>query len=269
MGYQAPAFMVLHPASELAIAKVTARPNVTAFSDDSKRALIDSRQGELASFTATGADAGVEFSYVDTSIPRVNRAVIPAGHNLDGFSLDIISDDDGPTFPSAFVRSSGTVSGSGVIDRGFSIITTDEDWLFQLPGSAAETFTLGEFWLGERKALTTNDGRVAQGFVRTFEHAVSEEEFGGRTASLETAPSRRKFSLLIRDLDPTAADFATLEEVILQGRAKPFWYWTPDSTDTGPYLVKLTGAAGRVQTSDIPKTFMRYEVQLEMLEQVT
>ncbi len=261
--------MVLHPASELAIAKVTARPNVTAFSDDSKRALIDSRQGELSSFTATGTNAGVVFSFVDTSIPRVNRVVIPSGHTLDGFTLDIFSDDDTPGFPSAVSRSSTSISGTGVIDLSFSIVTTDVDWLFQLPGSAAETFTLGEFWLGERKTLTFGDGRVDPVFERSYVHAVSDEEFGGRTASLETAPVRRRFTLTIRDLDPSGTDYATLEDVANAGPAKPFWYWTPDSTDTGPYLVKLVGAARRVQGSSVPLNSIRYEVQLEMLEQVT
>ncbi len=268
MTYQAPAFMVAHPASLLAIAKFTTR-NSTAFTDDSKRSLIDSKQSEAAAFTATTTNAGFAIDFATTSAAgSVNRCVIPAGHNFDGETLQIISDNSGSSLPSPSVRSSASVSGAGIIDRSFGSVPADRYWGLQITTSGAEVFSLSEFWLGNRKALTTNDARVDPGSERDYEHDVTEEDFGGHTVSLELSPPRRRFSLKIRGLDPAQADFAKLDEVIRDGRTNPFWYWTPDSTDTGPYLVKLTRSAVRRQTFTKPMTKLFYEVDLEMLEQL-
>lgn len=266
MSYRNPAFMVAHPAASLPIASIT--PRDSTISDDSKRALIDSRQGELASFTATWTSSGF---FIDFGSPAgagtVNRALVPAGHNFDTRTLVVLS---GPNAGSVTVRDSTIQSGSGVIDFSFADITSDQVWLFNAGGvSISDVFTLGEFWLGEYKELTYGDGRVDPGFEREYQHDVVEAEFGGRTTSLELSPPRRKFSLQVRGLDPDEADFATLEEVVASGPAKPFWYWPPDDTEPGPFLVKLTRSAKRVQGGRSPSVHMRYEVELEMLEQVT
>lgn len=268
MTYQAPAFMVAHPASRLPLSAISTK-NVSVFTDDSKRALIDSKQSETGSFTSTNIQSGIVFSWVGLSPPRVNRIVIPAGHTFDGFTVQAFSDDDTPNFPSSLQRYSQAQTGAGIIDMAFSLVTTDIDWIVRVLDSVnLDVFSLSEIWLGERKALTTNDARVDPGAERDYEHDVTEEDFGGHTASLELSPPRRRFSLKIRGLDPAQADFAKLDEVIRDGRTSPFWYWTPDTTDTGPYLVKLTRSAVRRQTFSKPMTKLFYEVDLEMLEQL-
>ncbi len=273
MTYQDPAFMVAHSAASLPIAKITNLSSSVPLTDDGKRALIDSRQGELGVYTAGGANVGIVFSWDGTglALPVVDRLVIPAGHGYDGFTLAVFSDDDTPNFPSAVSQFSDVISGSGVIDIVFATPVTDHvDFLLRVVDSVAtDVFQLGELWLGARKVLTLNDARVQTGFERSYAHNAIEDEFGGRTVSLELSPPRRNFSLKVVGLDPAGADFATLDEVIRDGRSSPFWYWTPDSTDTGPYLVKLTNSAKRMQTSPVPQKFMRYEVELEMLEQLT
>ncbi len=269
MSYQNPAFMVAHPMASRSISDISAR-NSGSFTNDSKRALIDSRQGEVAEFTATAANAGFALNFGSISgSGTVNRCVIPAGHNFGGETLEVISYNSGVALPSPTVRSTGAVGASELVDRSFADVIGDRYWGLQISTSLAETFSLTEFWLGNRMELSQGDARIDQGFEREYEHDLAEDNFGGRTTSLELSPARRKFSLRIRDLDPSGADFAALENVIRDGRSKPFWYWTPDSTDTGPYLVKLTRAARRKQSSKVPTTFSRYEMDIDMLEQVT
>lgn len=271
MSYQNPAFMVSHPASAIAIAAITTR-NSTALTDDSKRALIDSRVGLLGSFTASGVDAGFAIDLgTTTAADGANRVVVPAGHNFAGETLEIISDTSGATLPSPVVEDTIAVGAgsAAVLDFAFAAVTGARYWGLQVQTSLSETFSLGEFWLGERKALTTGDGRVDPGFDSEYEHDLNQEDFGGRTATLELSPARRVFTLSVRGLDPANADFATLDEVMRLGRSKPFWYWTPDSTDPGPYLVRLTRAAKRTQGSKVPAALMQYEVDLEMMEELT
>jgi hypothetical protein len=155
------------------------------------------------------------------------------------------------------------------VEVAFPSNITDRWWFFQSGTTGTETFTLGEFWIGNRKALTAGDSAIETGFAREYVHNVSEDNFGGRTATLELSPVRRTFSLQVQNLDPSGTDFATLDEVMRDGRTKPFWYWTPDSTDTGPYLVKLISAATRAQSSSVPIKSSRYAVALEMIEQIT
>lgn len=269
MAFQQPAFMVAHPASALAIAAITAR-NSGTFTDDSKRALIDSRQGEAAAFTATGANAGFAIDFGTTSAAgSVNRCVIPAGHAFGGETLEIISDNSGVTLPSPSIRSTQAVVGSDVLDYSFGPVTADRYWGLQVTTSAAEVFTLGEYWIGNRKALTSGDAMIDPSWTREYADNLRSDSFAGRDVTLELSPPRRAFSLHIRNLDPAGTDFATLEEVILAGRSSPIWYWTPDSTDTGPYLVRLSRAARREQMSDVPSVSVRYEVRLELVEQLT
>lgn len=263
MGYTSPAFMVAHPSAEIALDKITPRPAATAFSDDSKRALTDRRQGEFAQFTATGSAAGVEFEYATD--PRANRVVIPAGHTFNGFVLDIFSDDN-PAFSSATNRSSTSISGSSVIDLTFSLVTNESNWLFHV-NSTTEVFTLGEFWLGERVPIATAD--VQPFFEREWVHRVANQVIGGRDLSLELTPPRRRFGLSLRYVDPGSADFTILEEVLRLGVSTPFWYWPPDTTDPGPYLVKLERSARRKQERVAPQVTISYSIDLVMIEQST
>lgn len=265
MTYQAPAFMVAHPTSKLVLADITPF-NASSISDDSKRAWIDSKQGELGSLTADSVFGGMAVDYSVSFADTINRCVIPNGHNLASRTMRLSS---GTVLGSLTLLDSIVPSGGEILDFSFSSVSSHQFWnLLDQFSVNLDILSFSEFWIGNRKALNVNDARVATGFERSYEHDVTEAEFAGRTAVLELAPARRKFSLLIRDLDPSATDFATLDEVIRDGRANPFWYWTPDTTDTGPYLVKLTRSATREQRSSVPMKSVRYEVELEMLEQL-
>jgi len=266
MGYQQPAFMISHPASAIAISDVSARGSTTALSDDSKRALIDSRQGEQASFTAAGSDAGVEFDLL--TAPTINRWVIPAGHTMNQISGNWqLYSDDNSSFSSGSLRLNEAISGTGVFDGVVLTTTTERYWLFQALTTTTQTFTLGEFWIGERVAISS--GYVQPGFRSEWEHHIAEDVIGGRDIALELTPPRRRFSLEIRYVVPATSDALILEEILRLGRSTPFWYWTPDDTDTGPYLVKLEASATRAQESAAPQAQIAYTVSLTMIEQTT
>lgn len=267
MSYQNPAFMVAHPASEIAVAEVNPI-NAAAISNDDRRAFIDGRQGEFGTFTPNALNGAIQFDF--GSAVAYNRCVIPKNHiGIAGESVSMTRSASATHSPMTIEGFPASVVAGEVVDFAVDDTTTDRYWAFQVNDAISVDISLGEIWFGDRIELTAGDGRVDSGFDRSYEHDVAEESFGGRTASLELSPARRKFSLRVRDLDPTGTDFATLEEVIRDGRTNPFWYWTPDDTDTGPYLVKLTRSATRKQSSKVPLTYSRYEVGLEMLEQVT
>jgi len=269
MAYTQPAFMVAHPLSELALSAFSLVA-ATGLSDDSKRALGDSRQGELAQYTASGPDAGfiVDFSAVFTTF-IVNRCVIPAGHTYDTYRLQLFSDDN-IGFASAITQFDiNPITGAGVIDQAMATPTTTElFWLLRAPGSiAADVFSLGELWLGERVALSAAD--VQPLFKQDYTRNVATDVIGGRDVALELTPPRKQFTLGIRYVEPGSADWDILEEVLRLGRTTPFWYWPPDSTDPGPYLVKLDAEGSRAQENVVPRSGIHYSVRLSMTEQTS
>jgi hypothetical protein len=266
MGYQQPAFMISHPASLIGLADITLRPNTIDLSDDSKRAFIDSRQGEQGSFTGTGALAGVTFDLGASPGQTINQWILPAGHNLAGNQWDLFSKDAAGAGTFRVIQ---TITGTDVGDFYFPTLeTTDAEWrLFNGDGSATKTYTFGEFWLGDRVAISS--GYVQPGFTNEWEHHIAEDVIGGRDIALELTPPRRRFSLEIRYVVPATSDALILEEILRLGRSTPFWYWTPDDTDTGPYLVKLEDSATRAQESAAPQAQIAYTVSLTMIEQTT
>lgn len=266
MGYTSPAFMVAHPLSTLPLSAIT-ELGISAMTDDSKRAITDHRQGELGSWTASGAAAGVWYSFDGFTLPRVDRCIVPAGHTFNGFRLELLSDDD-VGFGSSANQFSEVISGSAVIDMVFSLLTDHVEWLLRVNDSVNnDVFTLGEFWIGERVPIATAD--VQPFFDREWIHRVAKRVIGGRDLSLELTPPRRRFGLSLRYVDPGSADFTILEEVMRLGVSKPFWYWPPDSTDPGPYLVKLERSATRRQERVAPQVTISYSIDLVMIEQTT
>lgn len=267
MAYQNPAFMVAHPLSGLAISDITT-DRTDPVSDENKRAWIDSRQGELGSWTVVASPSdtfsGPDFDTSGIS-SVVDWCVIPAGHTFDGVQISIVSDAGG----GGVSRAAPSVTGASVLDLALGGPWTDHiKWGFDIvPASEFQTFGMGEFWVGQKVTITNAD--VQPGFTLEWVHQINETVMGGRDVAVEIAPPRRRFTLSLRYVDPADSDFTILEEVIRLGRSAPFWYWTPDSTDTGPYLVKLTAAAGRVQESSAPQAGIFYLVDLTMIEQTT
>jgi len=252
--------MILDPTTQIAL-----RFSMT-FSNDSKRALIDSRVGQVASWTATAANAG--FSYDMGSIPTVtmNRLVIPAGHTLGTWPLRLFSDDN-VNFTSATLLGALTAAaGSGVIDMPFQTPGSERYFAFQIVGSSAEIFTAHEAWLGVYEQLSST-AAIDPSFESGWQSQLVESLYPGGVATLEVAAPRRTFTLNVRNITSASADYTILESLIQNGRARPFWYWPPDDTDAGPYLVKLDADVSKAQEFAAPSVSIRYRYEMRMTEQ--
>jgi hypothetical protein len=257
--------MIAHPGAGRGLDHTT-QVGASAITASSKRSLTDSRQGEKAQWVATSAFAGFVIDMgSDTAADPVNQCVLPAGHTLDGYQISLIS---GPGIGSMISRTARVITGAAVIDMAISERNGDRSWGLQVVDSVAtDSFLLGEFWVGERVEIA--NAYVQPAFSREYAYQVAEDVIGGRDVTLQIAPPRRRFSLSIRYVVPGTDDDAILEEVIANGRTAPFWYWTPDAADTGPYLVKLSGEPSRIQETRAPQAGIAYAVSLEMIEQTT
>lgn len=264
MAYRQPAFMVGHPAA--AVTDFTldyAVINGTMATEDRRRS-IDYRQGLLALLVANGTSPAASVDFGASYSGTVNRFVIPAGHDFSGEDIDIYDAGDW-SFTTATLLASGTPSDSGVFDLSVTS-STRRYWRFLLDGTySSQDFYFGELWWGEYVQLSAS-AAVNPRFDSGLQYSVFEETIGGGEFSVEFAPPRRRFSLSVANLDPSGADYSILDDVLQTGGSEPFWYWPPDDTDPGPYLVRLTDRQRRRQDFAAPSVSVAYTVSLEMIE---
>lgn len=269
MTYRSPAFMVRHWASEALVdpaTQIVARPNTAAISNDSKRSLIDYRVGQVASWTATSTNAGFYYDFLATPSVTFNRAVIPAGHTLGGWPLRWYSDDNTGFTTATLLDGYTPPSTSAVIDFDFGAPGAERYIAFQIATSGTETFTCSEAWIGVYEQLGA-DPFVDPTFSNSWVSQIVENPYPGGTSSLELAPPRRRFTLNCSNVTGGSSDYTILDSVARYGRAKPFWYWPPDTIDPGPFLVKLDVDAERAQEFQAPQVSSRYRYAFRMTEQ--
>lgn len=259
MSYQQPAFMVNHPAAALSAASITDSQLTTA----AKRSLIDFRVGDLAvhsiasSVHTTQIDFGSAWGH--------NRLVIPAGHNLEGETFQVYSDDNSG-MTSATLQATSSSSPAGVIDLTMGTPSPAERyWQVNWPSTSA-AWEIPEIWYGARTQLTS-PAVVDPTFEASYVSQTISVDYPGGRADIELAPPRRLFSLEVQDVDPSGADYAILVAIAQTGQAFPFWYWPPDSLDPGPYLVKLVDDVQIEQDFSAPLVAIRYTVSLALIEQ--
>jgi len=264
MTYRSPAFMVDNLLSAITdVANdVDEATNTSTLTNDERRKFIDGRQGVFGIYTATGVDAGVRVDTLAIPSPAANRLVIPSGHDFDTETFEVLH-DDGLTLPSPTTASSAAVSGSGVIDRTLSS-GNERYWGFQLSTSSARTYTCAGYWLGVYEQLSTA-AAVQPGWQNGFVSQVIETEYPSGIAAVELAAPRRQFSLEVRDIDPSGSDYTILDSV-LQARGRSFWYWPPDDTDEGPFLVRLASEPTRRQEFKAPQQGLRYKFAFDFVE---
>lgn len=274
MGYTQPAFMVNGLQLGLGTSAITAR-NASAMSTAGKQAVTDGRAGVLASVTATGSNGGFVFDLGTTSAGDViNRAVIPPGHSLSSKALQIVKDtipgmNGFPSPQIALLKTAGANSTVIDFDTAVNVDPGYRYWALQYNLSTnGFVISVGELWLGTRTALSSS-AYISPSWVSEYDQELAQENYGGRTATVQLSPARKKFRLEVVNLDPAGADFAVLDQVIKTGRARPFYYWPPDDTDPGPYLVQLSSSGTRRQEFRAPQAAIRYAVTLEMVEQLT
>jgi len=255
MAYRQPAFMVEHPLAALAVSAITDAQMDNA----DKRALMDYRQGELA---VHNISASGHFTWVDFGAAiAFNRLVMPAGHNLEGETLTI-SCDDASDFVGAIAQGAPVVP-AGVLDHTMSSPATSlRYWGINYSGTGQ--WEVPEFWFGTYQQLVT--AHVAHSFPNEYRYQQTQIEYPGGFAVNQLSVPRRKFALEVRTVAPADADYTLLDLVMTEGRGRPFWYWPPDDTDPGPFLVRLTKAT-RVQDFSVPASALKYKIKLEMEEE--
>ena len=269
MSYQTPAFMVDQPFTAITdvATDVYAAPNTAAISDAVKRAFIDRRMGSIGTWSASGSGSGsgVRFDLGGVPSPLPNRLVIPAGHDLDGYTIGVYHASDSGFTTDVVAQAAQAVSGSDVIDLSWTA-AGNRYFAVQIVGAdPAGSWSVSQLSLGER--LEISDSPVPPGFESGWVEDVSESAYPGGTLASQNAPARRRFSLPIRWIDPASADWTTIADVLRTGRHRPFWFWPPESEEPGPFHVKLDRAAMREQSFPEPSARTRYDVTLEMTEQ--
>ncbi len=265
MSYSQPAFMTTNPVASLVIADIESVTGAD-FTDAGKRALIDYRVGDICVFQSSSTAHGIDLDF-GAGLHSANRCVVPAGHNIytGSVSFQVIS-DTADTFPSQTNHGSTSPTDSSVIDLELTSPGTSERyWRVSLPSSSAGTWELSDLWIGTRTALSSA-AAVDTGFRFGTLSQTVQTEYPGGSAAVELAAPRRTFSLMVRDVDPSSADFTLLDAVAESGRSTPFWYWPPDSSNPGPYLVQLTQDPDVQQDFVAPSVAIRYTIRFEMEE---
>jgi len=229
-----------------------------------RRKIIDGRQGGVASWVAALANAGWRIDTQSTPTTELNRFVMPEGHT--GFISETlrIYHSQFSDFSPATQVANLTATTNAIVDLTLSS-GTQRYWAFQVStASLDEVFSCGGFWVGVYQQLTTA-AAVQPQFSNGWVDQVLETEFPSGIASIELASPRRTFSLEVRDVDPASSDYALLDQV-MQARGRSFWYWPPDTTDAGPYLVRLSKRSERRQEFAAPSIGLRYRMSFEFVE---
>lgn len=267
MTYRQPSFLIDTTNSALPAASIVAR-NASTLSNATKRALVDGRQLPLGSFVATGANAGFQFDLGASGIGSIwNRIVIPAGHGFDGETLEIVAGTSSG-IPSPSSRGTKVISGNGVIDWILSGTGGNRYWALQVQGSsAAEVFEIGEIAYGTRSVFSSSVA-VDPGWSDDYVVEQTRQDFAGRTSSVVMSPPRRRFSLRARNIEFGTQDWDVARLVITSGQLRPFWFYPLDDSES-PVLVAMASEPTLRQEFPAPKVSQRFELRLEMIEQLT
>jgi hypothetical protein len=259
--YRAPAFAITHSVATRTIPSITT-PGGTYLSDPHKRALIDFRVADFATYNSTLATAVLQ---VDMgSAYGFNRMVIPFGHNLATHNILIESDTNSgfttPTFQ-------GSLLVPSILPIDLSLVGTPAEryWRMTMTLSPSIAPSFSEWWLAGYVQLSA-DAYVDQGFENGYISPVIRTEYPSGTATLALSTARRRFSLVVRNLDSTGADYNALSAVLRLGHTRPFWYWPPDTADAGPFFVQLDVDGTRVQEFKAPTARTLYQIEFAMTE---
>jgi hypothetical protein len=233
-----------------------------------KRPLVDARQGTMCDFKAflSFSPIGFGFDSLAVQTTALDRFVMPRGHNLDGYNIRL-QHDVSMAFSTATTVVNSDITGSAVIDEQLTSSSTARYWRFYTVGISGDEFQIHGVWIGVYEQMSSS-AMIGSGFSNFWETQTNRTEYPSGTAVVELSPPRRKFSLKVSGVDPASADYTLLDKVLLNGRARSFWYWPPDDTDAGPFLVRLDGDGSRDQESSAPSVNIRYRFDISMTEQL-
>jgi hypothetical protein len=154
-----------------------------------------------------------------SKIEPVDRLLIPAGHTLDGMTLDIMHSDDDVTYTPAAAQ--WVQSGDGVIEKSWTAVAK-RYWKF-IVTSPASVPELAELFLTSGYAWPRDPARPA-GPLDYELNMISGRTSGGQDRFQSMGPERRRRSYHV----PCAPEAQAQALLVLQagfGARGPFWMY--------------------------------------------
>lgn len=147
----------------------------------------------------------------------VDRLLIPAGHNLDGMTLDIkYSDNDADYYPAV---TQWVQSGNGLINKSWSS-ATHQYWKFIIT-SPASIPELTELFLMQTYEWERNPG-TPSGLVDDIFNVENTQTSGGQDRFIEHGDKKRQRNYNLAAVGQTQMDNITTFNNDWAGK-KPFW----------------------------------------------
>ena len=149
----------------------------------------------------------------------IDRLLIPAGHNLDGETLDILWSEDDVSYTPAV--SQWVQSGPGLINKSWTTLTK-RYWKFTVttPSSAPE---FAEMFITSANSWQRNPARPAGRLDRIF-NVSNLGTTSGSDRFLVHGPSRRRRSYTLPSISEAQKDALILLNDSWAG-VKPFWLY--------------------------------------------
>lgn len=268
MTYRQPAFMLNDYVGQITdvandVWDTGISPSLT---NSEKRNFVDGRISSTVSYTASSTFPYIRMDFGDVLPTSPDRWIVPATHSgFVGRSIRAYSDDNSG-FTSIIQRGVQVVtSNDQVIDVAIGVPGDERYWMLgESASTAGDQYTLRGWWLGNYEQLTSS-AAVDPTFELGWREQISSTQYPGGTAVAQISPPRRTFTLRVRDVDPSGADYDLLDRV-MQKWDRPFWYWPPDNTDPGPFYVRHAARPRRLQDFRAPTAALRYRFEFSFIE---
>ena len=261
MAYRSPALIFLHALRTAGAASVTVSNEQAGFT---KERLLDDRGGAPFRFNTTAANhfVSVDRGAATTGDERIDRLIIPAGHNLSGASVEVLASTTG-AFGGEETTEHSFTAAAGVIDESFTAV---EERYVRLNIVTSGQWEFGELVFSKTRAPTRGlevnfaDPKQANYVEATM---VTRETY--RTVR---GPAQRAFLIAWPFLDDTDRTiFDDWDTETLAG-ARTFWFLSPDDADT-VLPMKLVDFYERENASPNPTaTGIRPTVRMSLLEAI-
>ena len=258
MAYRNVSLMFLHAFREAPIGNLTSSTMAAGFPASRVR---DDQKNLLARFSAAAANQHftVDRGAAATGDDRVDRLIVPSGHNLSGATVEVRSSATG-TFPGTLEHS--FTAGAGIIDETFSDVSQQH---LRLEIVTSGQWELGEIIFTRTRSLVRGVNPRFQNFPRpNFAETITE---AGLIYRAVNGPEQRRMVLSWQVLDP-ATDLDVINDLSANSLAGvlPLWLESPDDADP-LFHMRIEEAIKRVQDSPNPQgTGLTETVTLEMLE---
>jgi len=256
MAYRNPRYMVAHALRD------RGDENVTVSGADAETPQSRLGDGLIARPFRFDVSAADHFIAVDLGIipESYSRAIIPAGHTLDGATW-VIEEDDADDFATATTLGTDTFSGTGLQDLAF---TPSGERYLRLRIVDAGLWTLTELYITNSE--TTSRGPTPQwvdapGVNVNVTTLRSGEEYGNRLGE-----QRRELAYTYNRL--TGSDLALFELLLAATDDGSFAFYLDRTNDTSlPMMVRLAGPLSVSQDRPNPRaTGESYRIAIAMRE---